>query len=120
MELIRKMILLVEDSPDGDAPWPMKIDGYTDQQVGYHAYLIGDAGLAETCDITSSGDKCTMHRITGLNSAGHDFAESARMPFVWNEVMADLRAKGMVSASADVLKRLLDKYLRKHLDANDD
>ena len=46
LELIRKMVLAIEDAPSGYAP-ELKFEGYTDEQVGYHAYLLLDAGLAK-------------------------------------------------------------------------
>ena len=57
MQLIRKMILLVEESPGGFAPHPMSIEGYTDAEIGYNAYLMIDAGLAAGADITTSATK---------------------------------------------------------------
>jgi hypothetical protein len=112
------MILMVEDSPDGDAPWPMQIDGYTDAQIAYHAYYISGEGLAESYDIRSTEDAGPRHRLIRLTIAGHDFAKSARMPVVWNEVVAHLKRRGVPGIR--VLKALLDRSLRKHLDANDD
>ena len=38
-DLIRTMMLTIEDSASGWAPSELKVDGYTDAQVGYHAYL---------------------------------------------------------------------------------
>jgi len=53
MELIRKMVLAVEDAPTGFAPHPLKIAGYTKEQVGYHAYLMVDHGLAKGPRVTT-------------------------------------------------------------------
>jgi len=38
LDLIRKMVLAMEEAPTGYAPEPL-FDGYTPAQVGYHAYL---------------------------------------------------------------------------------
>ena len=119
MELIRKMILLVEDSPGGWAPGQMTVEGYTDSEIGYHAYLIGDAGLADAADMTSTASTGPYYRLTHLTSAGHDFADSARAQYIWDEVIASMKKQGIASASVDLLKRLLDKALRKRLDIDD-
>lgn len=42
LDLIRKMLLAIEESPSGFAP-ELKFPGYTDAQIGYHAYLLIDA-----------------------------------------------------------------------------
>src|SRR3954452_19398211 len=118
MELIRKMVLLMEDHPTGWAPRGMTIEGYTRDQIGYHAYLLVDAGLADGSDVTTTGSSGPEYLLNHLTSAGHDFADSARAQYIWDEVTADMRAKGIVSATVDVLKKLLDKRIRKHLDAD--
>jgi hypothetical protein len=116
MELIRKMVLVIEDSPGGYAPHPLPIEGYTDQQTGYHAYLMVDAGLAVGSDITSLGDSAPTYMLSHLTAAGHDFADSARPQFIWDEVISEMKAKGIVSASIDILKQRLDKTVRKLLE----
>ncbi len=56
--------------------------------------------------------------INNLTSAGHDFAESSRNEHIWNEVKAEMQQKGVVSTTLDVLKRMLDKRLRKLLEVD--
>jgi hypothetical protein len=117
MGLIRKMVLRMEEHPSGFAP-AMAIEGYTTDQIGYHAYLLVDAGLAVGCATThcgSTGPECMLNNLT---SAGHDFADSVRAQYIWDEVMEDMRQKGIVSATLDVVKKMLDKRIRKHLDAD--
>jgi hypothetical protein len=57
MELVRKMVLALEDAP-GFAN-DVKVDGdYSAEQVAYHAYFLVDGGLAKglvTTHINSSG-----------------------------------------------------------------
>lgn len=117
MELIRKMVLLMEDHPSGWAP-DMEIEGFTAGQIGYHAYLLVDSGLASGSDVTNSGSSGPEYILTHLTSAGHDFADSARTQYIWDEVMADMREKGVVSAALDVVKKLLDTRIKKQLNAD--
>ena len=115
MELIRRMILLIEDDPRGYAPPDISIEGYTPDQIGYHAYLIVDSGLADgydSSDVEDSGPSCGINYLT---SAGHDFADSARTQFIWDDVLGDMRAKGIASVTVERLKKLLDKKIRKVL-----
>jgi hypothetical protein len=117
MELIRKMVLLVEDDPSSRAP-NINIEGYTAEQISYHAYLLVDSGLAVGSNLTDSNNSGLEYVINHLTSAGHDFVDSARTQYIWDEVMADMRKKGVVSAALDVVKRLLDKQIKNHLDAD--
>ena len=40
MELIRKLVLALEDAPSGYAPGVLEIEGYTPEQIGYHALYM--------------------------------------------------------------------------------
>lgn len=115
MELIRKMILRIEDHLTGWAP-DINIEGYTAAQIGYHAYLLVDSGLAVGDDLTDSGDSGPCYSIKHLTPAGHDFADSVRSQYVWDEVMGDIQEKGLPSVTLDIAKKLLDKAIRKRLD----
>ena len=116
MDLIRKMVLYLEDQPTGFAPDDLSFEGYTESQIGYHAYLLVDAGLAVGFDVTYTGADGPRYRLSHLSAAGHDFAENARNQYVWDEVIRDMKDKGVISTSLDIMKRLLDKAVRKRLD----
>jgi Hypothetical protein (DUF2513) len=116
MDLIRKMVLFLEDHPSGYAPSELQFEGYTRSQIGYYACLLVDAGLAVGSDVTSLGDNGPNYRLTHLNSAGHDFAENARNQYVWDEVTQEMKDKGVIAASIDIVSRMLDKALRRRLD----
>ena len=117
MDLIRKMLLEIESHASGWAP-NLEIEGYTPDQIGYHSYLIIDAGLATGDDLTDTVSCGPEWKIRSLTAAGHDFTESARNEFVWNEVQEAVKKKGFVSVGLDVLKKLLDKQLRKLLEVD--
>ena len=115
MDLIRKLVLLIEDSPKGWSP-ELKIDGFTPSQIGYHSYLLVDSGLAVGIDATAMHSDGPSFFIQHLTSAGHDFADSIRTEYIWDEVQEDMKKKGVASATIDILKKLLDKKIRKHLE----
>ncbi|WP_374566415.1 DUF2513 domain-containing protein, partial [Nitrosomonas sp.] len=73
-ELIRKLILSIENDSQGKN----EIDGYSEEQIGYHAYLLVDAGLAKGIDVTTAHDVLPQWQALHLTSAGHDFADAAR------------------------------------------
>jgi hypothetical protein len=49
MDLVREIHLALEQHPHGFAPDELRIDGFTEEQVGYHAYIMGQAGLIRGC-----------------------------------------------------------------------
>jgi len=114
LELIRRMVLAIEDAPSGFAP-DLRFEGYTQAQIGYHAYLLMDAGLARGADATTYASDAPQAIITSLTWDGHEFAEAARDESRWK------RARGIVVEKAgtitfDVLKQLLGSLMKAALD----
>ena len=85
MDLIRAILLTIESNPSGFARQPIEIDGYTQEEIGYHAILLGEAGLAKVVNLTSHGSKSPEAIITQLTWAGHEFLDSARENQRWNQ-----------------------------------
>ena len=113
LELIRKMLLECEHSPSGWAP-DFKFDGYSDAQVGYHAYLMMDAGLVNGSDVTTNGSQGPEAMITSLTWQGHEFAEAARDDGRWKKAMGLVAEKGG-SITLDVMKALLVSLMKSSL-----
>jgi hypothetical protein len=105
LELIRKMVLAIEDAPSGWAP-DLKVEGYSDAQVGYHAYLLIDAGLAKGEDASTMGSEAPEGFISCLTWAGHEFADAARDETRWKKAMGVVQEKGG-TVTIGVLTQLL-------------
>lgn len=118
LELIRKMVLFIEGDPSGWAPSRIEIDGYTAHQIGYHSYLLVDSGLAVGSDVSTTGSSGPYYLISHLTSAGHDFADNARNQYVWDEVMDDIHKRGLKSAALEIVKKLLNRAIKKRLIAD--
>ena len=94
LSLIRKIVLAVEDAEGGSAPAALAIEGYDQAQIGYHAHLLIDAGIARGFDVTNLMSPGPEALITDLTWAGHEFAELARDDNRWQRVMAVVNSKG--------------------------
>lgn len=114
MDLIRKMLLLVEEDEYGFAP-TMKIDGYTEEQIGYHAYLLVDSGPAQGGDVTPFRSTGPQYMLTSLTWDGHDFADACRNEAIWKKVRSTVKEKAG-SVTFDVLKALLVSGLKHAVD----
>jgi hypothetical protein len=114
MDLIRKMILAVEDHPAGFAPDNFAIEGHSEEEIAYHAYLIVDAGLAEGIDMTSMGDSSPEWAIRNLTWQGHEFADAARDETRWKKAMGIVSEKSG-SVTLAVLTQLLTALMRNSL-----
>jgi hypothetical protein len=115
MELVRKLLLYVEEnhSYDSLASSDIQMDGYSQEQIGYHVKMMADGGLIETIDTTGFDSRthgCFINRITWY---GHEFLDSVRDEGVWRHVKSALRPVGTVSF--EVIKNLAVAYASKTL-----
>ncbi len=115
MDLIREMLLVIEAHPSGYAP-SIEVDGYTQEEIGYHAFLLGEAGFAIINDITGLGEKSPHARIVRLTWAGHEFLDLARQNKRWN-IAKDTVAK-VGSVSIQILSAVLIEIAKKELGIN--
>ncbi len=84
MDLIRVMLLAAESDSSGYAS-KIEIPDYTEEQINYHAFLLGEAGLAKVSSITTNYSKGPEAMVINLTWAGHEFLDSARDNTIWNQ-----------------------------------
>ena len=112
MDLIRAMLLAIEAHPSGFAP-EIEIDGYTQEQIGYHATLLGEAGLAVILDETAFRDKSPQAKVIRLTWAGHEFLDSAREKNIWNQAKDKISKIG--GATIPIWTAVLTEIIKKQL-----
>src|SRR5262245_34932957 len=86
MELIRMIMLECEAPRVAVAPHEIQIEGYGAHKIGYHVWLLGEAGLlvvAKTTHKTSNGPQAMPVHLTW---EGHDFVDAIRDDTVWKSV----------------------------------
>jgi hypothetical protein len=112
MDLIRQILLTVEAHPSGFAP-QIEIDGYTQEEINYHAFLLGEAGLAKVNNVTHMGSKSPEAIIVNLTWEGHEFLDSARENRIWNLTKDAIGKLG--GASIQIWTALLIAQAKKEL-----
>lgn len=117
MDLVRAILFAVEQNPSGFAPRTLKLGEYAQEQIGYHAYIMMDAGLVEGANTTHMGSPGPEAKITRLTWAGHEFLDAAREPARWEQAKAILHKAG--GASIDVWKQVLTQLMAKTLGISD-
>ena len=65
MDLIREILLKIEDYPGSDMGDIPKIEGYSEAEIYYHVWLLYDAGLIEAYNASAGGDSGPRFRGTG-------------------------------------------------------
>jgi hypothetical protein len=116
MELMRNILLAVEASPSAWVPsviQELQMEGYSEEEVGYHALLLMEAGLARGQETTGTG-LSPRGMITRLTWEGHEFLDAARDETRWTKAWATVR-QHTGSVTVDVLKQVLTKLMKDAL-----
>ncbi len=84
MDLVRKILKLVEAQETAlNIGWDLAVDGYSDEQIGYHIHLMGQAGLVVAIDSTTMSNTSPSAIAASLTWQGHDFLESIKDDDLW-------------------------------------
>ncbi len=112
IDLIRKIVLLLEESPNGFTPGNPKIEGYTDEQVAYHAHILIQEGLAEGQSFYTFDSASPVVMLNNLTWQGHEFADAARKDPIWKKVKKEIQEQ-QVSVTFGVLIQVLASVIKK-------
>jgi hypothetical protein len=113
MDLVRAILLELEKHPAGFAPPKITIEGYTDDQIAYHAHIMWQEGLVNAIDMKHLGSKGPEAKISGLTWQGHEFIDAAREPSRWQQAKAIVGKTG--EASIHVWFAVLTDLVKKNL-----
>jgi hypothetical protein len=113
MDLVRTIMMRIEESASGWATQPFGIAGFTPEQVGYHAHIMMEEGLIEGDAITDFESKSPEAMPRALTWKGHEFLDLARDQKRWNQAKAIIGKVG--SAPLSVWTRVLNDLVLKEL-----
>jgi hypothetical protein len=96
-ELVRKILLAIEASEG--SPYEgveLEIDGWTQDQIGYHVMLLAEANYLIAEDLGGIGDDLAWE-AQRLTFAGHEFLDTIRDVEVWRRTKEAAGRAGGVS-----------------------
>ncbi len=117
LNLVREILRFMEAQNHGLAPddgWNIQIAEYSDDQIRYHIYLMGQAGLLETVTNTAIGDTVPSALPLNMTWAGHEFLSAAADDTVWAAVLKKVGG-GLSTIAFALLQELLLAQARPHL-----
>lgn len=103
MNLIRQILLWADEQQNGMFGGNPSINGYTEEQIGYHVYLMGQAGLVRCADCTSIGMPSPYAMIIELTWSGHDFVDAIKDDSLWKKATTTVIKDG-ASFSFELVK----------------
>lgn len=104
MDLVRSLLLLIEDGETGRAA-VTTVEGFSTDQVNYHLQIMHEAGLIEAVVSKEIRQGPPHVRPIRLTWNGHEFLDQARDDARWTTAKSVARAAGGVGL--DVLTSLL-------------
>ena len=105
MDLVRKILLSIENDPSGYVPDEISIEGYTQEEIGYHVLIMIDAGLLSGEDTSYIGGRSPSGTATRMTWQGHEFLDSCREETRWDRAKRiGVRVGGL---TFEMMKRIL-------------
>jgi hypothetical protein len=114
MDLIRQILIRMEEYPHGYAPQGIEIDGFTKEQIGYHAALMGEAALVRVTPCTTISDPSPSAIPISLTWAGYEFLAASKDEGIWKKGTSTLMAKAG-AIGFDILKAVLTAEIRRQV-----
>lgn len=112
MDLVREVLLKVEELPFDGGFHDIAVDGRTQGEINYHVMLLDEAGFIEATDLSTLGGICWKPKR--LTYDGHEFLDAARSDTVWQKAKAwtlkstgTLTLEGLKLTIPHVLKTLI-------------
>lgn len=110
MELIRKILLKMEEAPDPNEIPTLTLEGYSEGQIHFHLKLLSEAGLIHAID-ASSKDGIQFMPLS-LTWEGYEFLEAVRDDGRWQKVKDTIITKGGAMVF-DVVKAVAVDAIKK-------
>jgi len=112
MNLVRQILLKIEEHPEPMGWVELDIPGYSPEQAAYHVMILADAGLVEAVNLSSfDGFEWKPKHLTW---EGHEFLEASRDEKRWRKALELMKKKGG-GIAFDVLKDLLLQLMRTNV-----
>ncbi|WP_081666147.1 DUF2513 domain-containing protein [Marinimicrobium sp. LS-A18] len=113
MDLVRKILIEIHNGDHGYYQGPLVVEGHSNEEVGYHCYLLSQAGLIEAADVSGEGHGSPHALPMNLTWAGHEFVENAYNDSIWEQTRGVVSRVGNASFTiwANVLSKVVTNSL---------
>jgi len=95
MDLVRLILLEIEDKYRSTAIFNLAIDGYDTETVAYHCKILNDADLISDYKAQYADNEIYFFVVGSLTWDGNDFLEKIRDNSQWKKVKDTINQKGL-------------------------
>jgi hypothetical protein len=114
MNLVREILAWTENQEHGFVSDNPKVEGYSEEEIGYHIYMMNEAGLVMAHDITSMADKSPRALLLRLTWGGYEFLGATKDDTIWSKARNTI-LKTTTSITFDLLMEWLKAEAREKL-----
>lgn len=111
MELIRKVLLHIEENYVDVVLYNIEIDGYEFKTIAYHCKLCYEAGLISDYGNNYASGEIINFGVSSLTWNGHEFLEKIKDETIWNKTKKVMQEKGIrftIKAIEQIASKLID------------
>lgn len=94
LELIKKILLKVEEHDSTSVMQNLNIEDYDQEFVNYQIYLLHQAGLVNAKFVRVGANEIADAEIHEMTWNGHEFLDAARNENIWNKFKTKVLEKG--------------------------
>lgn len=95
MDLVRVILLKIEEEHAGVGLANLEVEGYDRAIVAYHCQLLEEAGLVSSCIVRYADDSAFFFSVGGLTWEGADYLDKVRDDSVWAKTKNLAAEKGV-------------------------
>lgn len=95
MELVRLILLKIEEEYRSTAIYDLTIAGYDMETVAYHCKILKEAGLISAYRAQYASDELWSFGVGSLTWEGNDFLDKIRDNSQWNRIKNAITQKGL-------------------------
>ena len=95
MDLVRKILLKIEEEYISTAIYDLSIDGYDMETVAYHCKILHEAGLVSDYGAQYGDDEIYAFGVGSLTWEGNEYLDKVRDDSIWNKTKEAITKKGL-------------------------
>ena len=94
-ELIREILLAIEEQHTGVAIYGFKVEGYDLTTVAYHCKLLEEVGFISAYKASYADNAIYNIAVGGLTWEGNDYLDKVRDNTLWKKTKDTIKKKGL-------------------------
>lgn len=95
MDLVREILLKIEEEYESTAIISLKIDNYDMSTVAYHCKMMYEAGLVSSYNAQNSNNKIYMFSVGSPTWEGNNYLDKIRDNSIWKKTKDTIASKGI-------------------------